>query len=56
MLESLRDIEIVGDVRGPATSTRSSSSKDRDTKEHFSHEEAEMLLRGYSRRDVPSAA
>jgi adenosylmethionine-8-amino-7-oxononanoate aminotransferase len=47
MLESLRDIEIVGDVRGTGYFHAIELVKDRDTKEHFSHEEAETLLRGY---------
>src|ERR671936_1156911 len=47
MLESLRDIEIVGDVRGAGYFHAIELVKDRDTKEHFSHEESEQLLRGY---------
>jgi adenosylmethionine-8-amino-7-oxononanoate aminotransferase len=47
MLDSLRDIEIVGDVRGAGYFWAIELVKDRDTKEHFSHEECETLLRGY---------
>jgi len=47
MLESLRDIEIVGDIRGTGYFHAIELVKDRDTKEHFSHEESESLLRGY---------
>jgi adenosylmethionine-8-amino-7-oxononanoate aminotransferase len=47
MLESLRDIEIVGDIRGAGYFHAIELVKDRDTKEHFTHEEAETLLRGY---------
>jgi adenosylmethionine-8-amino-7-oxononanoate aminotransferase len=47
MLESLRDIEIVGDVRGAGYFWAIELVKDRDTKETFSQEEAESLLRGY---------
>ena len=47
MLDSLRDIEIVGDVRGAGYFHAIELVKDRDTKPHFTHEEAETLLRGY---------
>src|SRR6476469_9469476 len=47
MLDSLRDIEIVGDVRGAGYFWAIELVKDRDTKEHFSHDECETLLRGY---------
>jgi len=47
MLESLRDIEIVGDVRGTGYFYALELVKDRDTKQSFSHEESETLLRGY---------
>jgi adenosylmethionine-8-amino-7-oxononanoate aminotransferase len=47
MLDSLRDIEIVGDVRGAGYFQAIELVKDRDTKQSFSHEEAETLLRGY---------
>ena len=47
MLESLRDIPIVGDVRGAGYFHAIELVKDRDTKESFHGEEAETLLRGY---------
>jgi adenosylmethionine-8-amino-7-oxononanoate aminotransferase len=47
MLESLRDIEIVGDVRGAGYFQAIELVKDRETHEHFTHEESETLLRGY---------
>jgi adenosylmethionine-8-amino-7-oxononanoate aminotransferase len=47
MLESLRDIEIVGDVRGAGYFHALELVKDRDTKEQFSREESEGLIRGY---------
>jgi adenosylmethionine-8-amino-7-oxononanoate aminotransferase len=47
MLESLRDIEIVGDVRGAGYFWAIELVKDRETKETFSQEESESLLRGY---------
>jgi adenosylmethionine-8-amino-7-oxononanoate aminotransferase len=47
MLESLRDIEIVGDVRGTGYFHAIELVKDRDTRESFSDEESETLLRGY---------
>jgi len=47
MLESLRDLPIVGDVRGAGYFHAIELVKDRDTKETFSHEEAEELLRGF---------
>jgi adenosylmethionine-8-amino-7-oxononanoate aminotransferase len=47
MLESLRDLPIVGDVRGMGYFYAIELVKDRETKETFSHEEAETLLRGY---------
>jgi adenosylmethionine-8-amino-7-oxononanoate aminotransferase len=47
MLESLRDIPIVGDVRGAGYFFAIELVKDRDTKETFSQPEAESLLRGY---------
>jgi adenosylmethionine-8-amino-7-oxononanoate aminotransferase len=47
MLESLRDLPIVGDVRGAGYFQSIELVKDRDTKETFSDEEAETLLRGY---------
>ena len=47
MLDSLRDIQIVGDVRGAGYFHAIELVKDRDTKAGFTHEEAETLLRGY---------
>jgi adenosylmethionine-8-amino-7-oxononanoate aminotransferase len=47
MLDSLRDIEIVGDVRGAGFFWAIELVKDRDTKESFGDEEVESLLRGY---------
>jgi adenosylmethionine-8-amino-7-oxononanoate aminotransferase len=47
MLESLRDIEIVGDVRGAGYFHAIELVRDRETKQSFDHEEAESLLRGF---------
>ncbi len=47
MLESLGDIPIVGDVRGAGYFQALELVKDQDTKETFSDEEAEDLLRGF---------
>jgi adenosylmethionine-8-amino-7-oxononanoate aminotransferase len=47
MLESLRDIEIVGDVRGTGYFFALELVRDRETKKSFSDEESESLLRGY---------
>jgi adenosylmethionine-8-amino-7-oxononanoate aminotransferase len=47
MLESLRDLPIVGDVRGAGFFQAIELVKDRDTKESFNDEEAEHLLRGF---------
>jgi adenosylmethionine-8-amino-7-oxononanoate aminotransferase len=47
MMESLRDIPIVGDVRGAGYFQAIELVKDQDTKESFSDEEAETLLRGF---------
>jgi adenosylmethionine-8-amino-7-oxononanoate aminotransferase len=47
MLDSLRDIEIVGDVRGAGYFHAIELVKDRETKAHFTHEESETLLRGH---------
>jgi len=46
-LESLRDIPIVGDVRGAGFFHAIELVKDRETKESFSNEESEDLLRGF---------
>jgi len=47
MLESLQEIPIVGDVRGAGFFQAIELVKDRDTKESFDDEEAELLLRGF---------
>jgi adenosylmethionine-8-amino-7-oxononanoate aminotransferase len=47
MLESLRDIPIVGDVRGAGFFQAIELVKDRESKPQFTPEESEDLLRGY---------
>ena len=47
MLESLRDLPIVGDVRGAGYFQAIELVKDQDTKETFDDEESEQLLRGF---------
>jgi adenosylmethionine-8-amino-7-oxononanoate aminotransferase len=47
MLDSLRDIPIVGDVRGAGYFQAIELVRDQGTKESFSHEESETLLRGF---------
>ncbi len=47
MLESLRDIPIVGDVRGAGYFQALELVKDRETKARFTREETEQLLRGF---------
>ena len=47
MLESLRDLPIVGDVRGAGYFHAIELVRDRETKQTFTHEESESLLRGY---------
>jgi adenosylmethionine-8-amino-7-oxononanoate aminotransferase len=47
MLESLRDIPIVGDVRGAGYFNAIELVKDQDTDEQWSDEESETLLRGF---------
>jgi adenosylmethionine-8-amino-7-oxononanoate aminotransferase len=47
MLESLRDIPIVGDVRGAGFFQAIELVKDQDTQESFNSEESEHLLRGF---------
>src|SRR5437763_5467635 len=47
MLESLRDIPIVGDVRGAGYFHAIELVKDQDTKASFNDEESETLLRGF---------
>jgi adenosylmethionine-8-amino-7-oxononanoate aminotransferase len=46
-LEELRDIPIVGDVRGAGFFHALELVKDRDTKQSFDDEESEWLLRGF---------
>jgi adenosylmethionine-8-amino-7-oxononanoate aminotransferase len=46
-IESLRDLPIVGDVRGAGYFMAIELVKDKDTKESFSDEESETLLRGF---------
>jgi len=47
MLERLHDLPIVGDVRGAGYFHAIELVKDRETKESFSDEESESLLRGF---------
>jgi adenosylmethionine-8-amino-7-oxononanoate aminotransferase len=47
MLEGLRDIPIVGDVRGEGYFYGIELVKDRETRETFDEEESERLLRGF---------
>jgi adenosylmethionine-8-amino-7-oxononanoate aminotransferase len=47
MLDSLRDLPIVGDVRGAGYFQAIELVKDKETKESFDDDEAETLLRGY---------
>ncbi|MGZ5342482.1 MAG: aspartate aminotransferase family protein [Solirubrobacterales bacterium] len=47
MLESLRDIPIVGDVRGDGYFLAIELVRDQETKETLEHPEAEALLRGF---------
>ena len=47
MLESLRDLPIVGDVRGAGYFQAIELVKDQETKETFDAEESEELLRGF---------
>jgi adenosylmethionine-8-amino-7-oxononanoate aminotransferase len=46
-LEGLRDIQIVGEVRGAGYFHAIELVKDRGTKETFTHDESEDLLRGF---------
>src|SRR4029079_6793872 len=60
-LEALRDIPLVGDVRGAGFFHAIELVKDRDTLEGFDHDESEWLLRGLlwralSRRGLISRA
>jgi adenosylmethionine-8-amino-7-oxononanoate aminotransferase len=52
MLESLRDIPIVGDVRGAGYFQAIELVKDQVTKESFDDEESETLLRGFLSREL----
>ena len=52
MLEELRDIPIVGDVRGAGFFHAIELVKDRDTKESFDDEESEWLLRDFLSGEV----
>jgi adenosylmethionine-8-amino-7-oxononanoate aminotransferase len=47
MLESLRDLPIVGDVRGAGYFQALELVKDKETRESFTDEESETLLRGF---------
>jgi adenosylmethionine-8-amino-7-oxononanoate aminotransferase len=47
MLDSLRDLPIVGDVRGVGYFMAIELVKDKATKESFNAEESETLLRGF---------
>ena len=47
MLEPLRDLPIVGDVRGAGYFHAIELVKDKETKESFDDEESEQLLRGF---------
>jgi len=47
MLESLRDIPIVGDVRGAGYFHAIELVKDQETRESFDHQESEWLLREF---------
>jgi adenosylmethionine-8-amino-7-oxononanoate aminotransferase len=47
MLEGLRDLPIVGDVRGAGYFQAIELVKDKDTKQTFNHQESEDLLRGF---------
>ncbi len=47
MLEGLRDIPIVGDIRGAGYFRAIELVKDQDTKESFDDDESELLLRGF---------
>jgi adenosylmethionine-8-amino-7-oxononanoate aminotransferase len=47
MLESLRELPIVGDVRGVGFFQAIELVKDKETKESFDDEESERLLRGF---------
>jgi adenosylmethionine-8-amino-7-oxononanoate aminotransferase len=52
VLENMLDLPIVGDVRGAGYFQAIELVKDKDTKETFTHEEAEELLRGFLSREL----
>jgi hypothetical protein len=54
MLEGLRDLPIVGDVRGAGYFQAIELVKDKETKATFSHEESEELLRGFLSHELYS--
>jgi adenosylmethionine-8-amino-7-oxononanoate aminotransferase len=54
-LEKLKDIDIVGDVRGEGYFFAIELVKDRSTKETFNDDEAEKLLRGFLSTDMYNA-
>jgi adenosylmethionine-8-amino-7-oxononanoate aminotransferase len=47
MLESLRDLPLVGDVRGAGFFQAIELVKDKETRETFDDDESERLLRGF---------
>ena len=55
MLDSLRDLPIVGDVRGAGYFHAIELVKDKATKQTFNDEEAEDLLRGFLSGELYSA-
>jgi adenosylmethionine-8-amino-7-oxononanoate aminotransferase len=54
MLESLRDIPIVGDVRGAGFFHAIELVKDQDSDEEWTEDEAEVLLRGFLSNELYS--
>jgi adenosylmethionine-8-amino-7-oxononanoate aminotransferase len=52
VLDSLRDLPIVGDVRGAGYFHAIELVRDKDTKQTFSEDEAETLLRGFLSGEV----
>jgi adenosylmethionine-8-amino-7-oxononanoate aminotransferase len=54
MLESLLELPIVGDVRGAGYFMALELVKDKETKESFSEQECESLLRGYISNELYS--
>jgi adenosylmethionine-8-amino-7-oxononanoate aminotransferase len=55
MLESLRDLPIVGDVRGAGYFQSIELVRDRDTKLTFDDDEADLLLRGFLTEELHDA-